>query len=115
MAEKRIPVPSAPGRIARTEEQRQNFEQELKAKERAIKRRLEIWEMLSRVIHNSGGWLTSAPGTPVLRLETRVGSDLPDRLYDAGFDLRPGGTSEKICGGKILPANVFTFRISPVK
>jgi hypothetical protein len=33
MSVSRIPVPTAPGRIARTEQERQSFEAELKAKE----------------------------------------------------------------------------------
>jgi hypothetical protein len=88
-----------------------NFEAELKQQTAAIAKRRELERALSRVVQAGGGWLTSPPGASVLRIEARPGSDLPDRLYDAGFDLRPAGTAEKLWGGKILPVNCFSFKI----
>jgi hypothetical protein len=113
MAEKRIPVPSAPGRIARTEEQRQSFEAGLKAKAALSEKYKAIWSALAVFIHRNGGWLTSAPGERPLRVEIPVHSELADRLFDLGYDLHPadGITGERVVGGKIMQTVRFQFQI----
>jgi hypothetical protein len=45
--------PSAPGRVARTEEQRRNFEQELKAKAALSEKYKAVWSSLNIFIHRS--------------------------------------------------------------
>jgi hypothetical protein len=91
-------------------------ENELKRKQAEARRRQEVVAALGRFITNNGGWLDSHPGERVLRILARPGSDLPDKLFDLNLgQLRSAGTGEKIWGGKILPINIFTLQIAPVK
>jgi hypothetical protein len=110
----RIPVPSAPGRTARDPELRKSFEEQLRAKQAAIKQQQELWGRLARFVHANGGWLTSAPGERPLRVEMPVHSELADRLFDLGYDLHPadGITGERVVGGTILPTVRFQFQVS---
>jgi hypothetical protein len=41
-----------------------------------------------------GAWLTSVPGEVEVRLEVLPSSDVPQRLRDLGFSLRPEGQGE---------------------
>jgi hypothetical protein len=92
-----------------------NFEDEIKRKQAEAAKRRELQTALGRFIHTNGGWLVSSPSEAVLRIEARPDSDLPDKLFDLGFQLRPAGTGERIWGGRILPVSIFTFQIPPVK
>jgi hypothetical protein len=110
MADKRIPVPSAPGRIARTDEMRQNFEAELRAKEAAIAKRRELFNALSHFVSAKGAWLVSSPGDTV-RIEAKPDSEVPDLLSDRGLNLTPAGTGTRIEGGRFVPVCIYTFRL----
>jgi hypothetical protein len=104
-------APTQPKKPADTVQSVLAAENEMKRKQAEAAKRRELESTLGRFIQQYGGWLVSAPGAPVLRVEARPGSDLPDRLYDAGFDLMPSGTGQKLWGGKMLPVNCFSFKI----
>ncbi len=72
----------------------------------AERKRRELWPAI-----NHGGWLVSAPAERDLRVEVPHGSELPDRLFDLGYDPRPAGTNTRISGGLFVPVCVYTFQI----
>ncbi len=108
----RIPVPSGPGR---TVEIGQGFEEQIKAKEEATRKRRELFDALARFIRNNHGWATSAPGHSSLRLEAKPDSDLPDLLIDRGFTLQPLGTDSRNEAGVITPVCVYDLRLPPLR
>jgi hypothetical protein len=65
--------------------------------------------------HRNGGYLISLPTDKVLRLEVPGASELPDKLFDLGYDLRSAGSNTRIIGDRLVPVRVYTFQISPGK
>jgi hypothetical protein len=110
-----IPAPSAPGRVGRTEEQRRNFEEQIKAREAAIIKQRELWSVLNLFVSRNGGWLVSAPSERPLRLEVPIYSELPDKLFDLGYALQPpdGVSGERMIGDRITQILCFKFDVSP--
>ncbi len=95
-----------------TIKERQQFFERERQRAAAAEKRREMWDRLSRFIHNgNGAWLVSAPHDPLLRIEVREGSEVVDRLFDAGFDVIAAGTNTRIEGGKFLPVRVYEFQI----
>jgi hypothetical protein len=88
-----------------------SIDEQIKAKEEATKKRRELWSAINSFVGRNGGWLVSAPHDPWLRIETRQDSELSDRLYDLGYDLRSTGTSERIIGGLFVPVACYAFTI----
>jgi hypothetical protein len=104
-----IPVPSGPGRTVKIG---RSFEEQIKDKEEATRKRRALFDALARFVRtNNKGWVTSLPGVMPMRIECRPDSELPDLLDN--FDLRPLGTSSRLEGGLITP--VLVFSLSPRK
>ncbi len=115
MSASRIPVPSAPGRIGRTEEMRRSFEEQIRAKEAAAAKRRELFNALSHFVQASrAGWVTSPPGDSPIRIEALPDGDLIDQLLDRGFNIQSLGTGEHIDGGFIRPVCLYALHLPPL-
>jgi hypothetical protein len=111
MSVSRIAVPSAPGRTARTEQMRQSFDDQIKAREAAAEKRKALWSAVNHFCRtNNKGWLVSAPGAP-MRFECAPDSELPDLFIDRGFEVQSLGTGTRIEGGKFLPVCIYSLLI----
>lgn len=62
-----------------------NFEAEIKA---AAEKHKKLWAAINQYVRRKGGWLTSAPGQRVLRIEIPQFSTLGDELHDLGYARR---------------------------
>jgi hypothetical protein len=68
-----------------------------------IETRKEKFDKLNRAVTALGGWVVSIPGDQIIVVECLPGSVVPDRLRDAGYDLRPGDPPE---GERIIPGSI---------
>jgi hypothetical protein len=112
MTAQRIPVPSAPGRKARTEQECRDFEAATKARIAVNEKRKELHDAIVRFVHANNGWVVSAPGQPI-RIETPPDSDLIDKLADRGLDVQFQGTATRI-EGKFLPVCIYMLHLPPL-
>jgi hypothetical protein len=55
-----------------------------------------LWDRLNEFIREGGGWIISPPTTGQIRLETVIGSTLPNDLKDAGYNIHHLGTHERL-------------------
>jgi hypothetical protein len=62
-------------------------------------------------ISRNGGWLISLPTAKYLRIEAPNESELPDRLFDLSYELKPMGTKTRIATGRFMPVRVYAFQI----
>lgn len=62
------------------------------------KARQDLAATLSDFIHQSGGWVVSAPGSE-LEVEVAQGSPLPSKLAELGYAIVHCGTGERIMSG----------------
>jgi hypothetical protein len=106
-----VPIPVPTERKGSDPKARRNFEAELKAKAALSEKYKALWSALNAFIHRNGGWLVSLPYERCLRLEARQDSELPDKLYDLGYDLKLTGSNTRIEGGCFLPVSVYQFQI----
>jgi hypothetical protein len=69
-----------------------------------IETRKEKFDKLNRAVTALGGWVVSIPGDQIIVIECLPGSVVPDRLRDAGYDLRPADPpeGERIIAGSIV-------------
>jgi hypothetical protein len=111
MVASKIPVPAGPNRTARSEEQRQSFEQEIKARTAATENRKLLWQALNQFISRNGGYLTSPPHAKPLLVEVPQYSELPDKLADLGYQLAAGSNTTRIIGGKFVPVTCYNLTI----
>ena len=88
-----------------------NLEDQIKAKTAANEKRKKIWGALSLFISRNGGYLVSPPHVKRLVIEVPQYSELPDKLFDLGYDLTPAGTSTRIVGGAFVPVVAYYFVI----
>jgi hypothetical protein len=51
---------------------------------------------INEFVISAGGWLVSIPGEREVRLECLETSDLPQKLRDAGYELREDGEGQRI-------------------
>jgi hypothetical protein len=65
------------------------------------RKRKELVQAFSDVIHGRGAWLTSAPGSEHLRFEALPDSPLPQKLIDAGHAVRYIGDGERLVSNKV--------------
>jgi hypothetical protein len=73
------------------------------AQRQRIVGRKEKFQALNDWINRQGGaWLTSIPGDFEVRMECLPSSDVPQRLGDLGFQLRPEGRGERILACAIV-------------
>jgi hypothetical protein len=82
--------PGAPERAARErmDRQQRRVEQTLDRKKR--------FAALNDWITDRGGWCTSLPGDPEVRLECLPNSDVPAQLTKLGYELEAAGSGERI-------------------
>ena len=104
-------APTPTTRKGSTPEERRNFETQLKAKAALSDKYKAVWSGLNHFIHRNGGWLVSLPHERCLRMEARQDSELPDKLYDLGYDLKLVCSNTRIEGGWFLPVSVYQFQI----
>ncbi len=90
---------------------RQAYYEQIKAKAALSEKYKALWSGLNDFIHRNGGWLVSLPSEQWLRMEARQDSELPDKLYDLGYDLQPAGSNTRIEGGQFVPVACYTFTI----
>jgi hypothetical protein len=62
------------------------------------RRRAELWEAFNDFVRLGRGWITSPPGSRVATLETEVGSPLPAKLADLGYQLVQRGRVTRVAG-----------------
>jgi hypothetical protein len=62
-------------------------------------KRRKLWDALNKLVHQEGGWITSVPGVPYIRLECLRGSSLPAKLSEIGFSPRYVGVSTRLVPG----------------
>jgi hypothetical protein len=108
----RIPVPSGPGRTIKIG---QTFEQQIKSKEEAIRKRQELLGVLSHFVRGNGGWVTSPPNGSSLRIEVPPDGEVADLLAEKGFDLRPLGSGSRIEGGVIRPVLIYALQLPSLR
>ncbi len=87
------------------------FEREAKS---LIEERKERFEKLNLFVSQRGGWLTSVPGDPYVRLETTEGSAIPDELRRLGFKLYPDPDGERILHSAITETYLIEGSTVPV-
>jgi hypothetical protein len=67
-----------------------------------VKNRLERFDRMNAFVTACGGWITSLPGEPIVRMECLPNSTLPDDLRRAGYGLREAGEGQRILACAIL-------------
>ena len=63
-----------------------------------FEQRRKLWEALSAFVSKQGGWVVSAPGNRQMRIEIALGSSLPAKLSELGYDPIHCGTTTRITG-----------------
>jgi hypothetical protein len=69
-------------------------------------RRAELWQAFCDFVRAGRGWITTPPGSRIATLETEVGSALPSKLADLGYQLVARGRVTRIVGADyVKPAD----------
>ena len=76
-----------------------------------IERRKELWEGLSKYIHDNGAYLVSSPGEKRLRIEIPQGSALPVKLRELGYLPRHLNTGTRLQSGSWLTVDIITITL----
>jgi hypothetical protein len=74
-------------------------------------KRRHLLETLSKYITELGGWLISSPGNKTLRIECRELSEIPVRLAELGYKLRPCGQGTRNIAERIVVTDIFETRL----
>jgi hypothetical protein len=61
-----------------------------------IKSNKQLWAAMCDLVSDEGGWITSVPNNAEIRMEARVGSDLPEVLANLGYELTSLGRGERL-------------------
>jgi len=61
-------------------------------------KRAELWQAFCDFVRLNRGWITTPPGSRVATLETEVGSALPAKLADLGYQLVQRGRVTRVTG-----------------
>jgi hypothetical protein len=70
------------------------------------RRRAELWEAFNDFVRLGRGWITTPPGSRIATLETEVGSPLPSKLADLGYQLVQRGRVTRVVGADyVKPAD----------
>jgi hypothetical protein len=70
------------------------------------RRRAELWQAFCDFVRDGRGWITTPPGSRIATLETEVGSPLPSKLADLGYQLVSRGRVTRVTGmDRIAPAD----------
>src|SRR5262249_18477866 len=88
-----------------------NFEQQIKATAQAIERRKELWNALSKFIHDQGCWVVSRPHVKDVRIQMPKNSSLPVKLRELGYDPQSIGVGVRAQTGKFLPVDIIEIVI----
>jgi hypothetical protein len=65
----------------------------------------KLWTHLNEFIREGGGWIISLPTTLQIRLETILGSSLPEDLKEAGYNIHHIGRHERL-----MPSTITEHR-----
>jgi len=70
-----------------------------------------LWAAMCDLVADEGGWVTSVPNNADIRMEARIGSDLPEMLEGLGYTLASAGNVERLLpsGTGIMPAVVQSW------
>jgi hypothetical protein len=81
----------------------------------SLEQRQKLWEALAKFIHSHGGWVTSLPNKPILRIEIPQGSALPSKLMELGYSPWHCGTKTRlVSGGMIETITVHSTTGEPI-
>ena len=61
-------------------------------------KRVALWQAFTDFVRKHRGWITTPPGSRTATLETEVGSPLPAKLADLGYQLVARGRVTRIVG-----------------
>jgi hypothetical protein len=59
-------------------------------------KRQKLWDALNEYVREGGGWVTSVPGVPLLRIEVPQGSELAAKLTALGYTVVHCGAGERL-------------------
>jgi hypothetical protein len=69
-------------------------------------KRAALWQAFCDFVRTGRGWIVSPPGSRIATLETEVGSPLPAKLADLGYQLVARGRVTRIVGADyVKPAD----------
>jgi len=77
-----------------------------------IKSCLERFAEMNAFVMSRGGWITSTPGAPEIRMECLPSSELPDELAEAGYSPEEIEVSERITANEgIIAVKRYGFAL----